>query len=407
MANKWGHCLSDISKSARPSPVREILKVITKPGMISFAGGMPAPDVFPVKEFAEVSEILKTDGETILQYCITEGMIELRQFIAEWSSKRMGRTVHLDEIILTTGSQQGLDLVGWALLNEGDVVITEDPTYLAALSAFSNHGATFECVQTDGDGMIVEDLEPLIKKITESGRNVKLIYTIPTFQNPAGVSMSVERRKLLAEISKKYSIPVFEDDPYGYLRYDGEHLPSVYSFDPDGMIMYAGSFSKILSPATRIGWLIGDANILKQLTVFKQTTDLCSSTITHALAYEYCKRGYLDSHLPVILNNYVAKRDAMEKYFQQYLAPLGVKWYKPEGGFFFWLDFGALGIDVNDLAIKELDKMVAFIPATTFCVDPVNAKRYGRFNFSYCQPEVLEEGTKRVAEAIKEMINDK
>ncbi len=405
MSNDWGHCLSDIAKSARPSPVREILKVITRPGMISFAGGMPAPDVFPVNEFAECADVLKTNGETVLQYCITEGMPELRQFIAEWSSPRMGRTVELDEIILTTGSQQGLDLVGWALLNEGDVVITEDPTYLAALSAFSNHGATFECVQTDGDGMIVEDLEALIQKITDSGRTVKLIYTIPTFQNPAGVSMSIPRRKMLAEISRKYSIPVFEDDPYGYLRYDGEHLPSVYSFDPEGMIMYAGSFSKILSPATRIGWMIADAKMLKQLTVFKQTTDLCSSTITHALAYEYCKRGYLDSHLPKILEKYVVKRDAMEESFKRHLAPLGITWHKPEGGFFFWLDFGALGIDVNELAIKALDKKVAFIPATTFCVDLVNAKRYGRFNFSYCEIDVLEEGTKRVAEAIKEMIN--
>lgn len=402
MENIWESCFSSVAKNTRPSPVREILKVITQEGMISFAGGMPAPEVFPIDEFYEGASVLKDNGSVVLQYGITEGHIPLREFIASWSSKRMGRTVELDEIILTTGSQQGIDLIGWSVIDDGDVIITEDPTYLAALSAFSNHGASFECVPMDAEGMIVDELPALINKIRASGRKPKLIYSVINFQNPSGVCLSVERRKRLAEISSEYGVPVFEDDPYGYLRYDGEHLPSVYSFNPDGATIYAGSFSKILSPATRIGWVIGNKKIIRQMTVFKQSTDICSSPIAHYLAYEYCKKGYLDSHLPKILKNYVVKRDAMQTSFEKHLAPLGIKWVKPEGGFFFWLDFGD-GADTQKLAIKALEKKVAFIPAAPFCINPRNASRYGRFNFSYSNPETIEEGVIRMAEAVKEL----
>ena len=402
MENVWESCFSAVAKNSRPSPVREILKVITQEGMISFAGGMPAPEVFPVEEFYEGASVLRDNGRIVLQYGITEGDPALRSFIASWAQKRMGRIVNQDEIILTTGSQQAIDLIAWAIIDPGDVIITEDPTYLAALSAFSNHGATFESVPTDADGMIVDELPALINKIRTSGRKPKLIYSVVNFQNPAGVCLTEERRKRLAEISSDMGVPVFEDDPYGYLRYDGEHLPSVYSFNPDGAIIYAGSFSKILSPATRIGWVIGNKKIIRQLTVFKQSTDICSSPITHSLAYEYCRKGYLDSHLPKILKNYVVKRDAMQDSFERHLAPLGVKWVKPVGGFFFWLDFGKIA-DTRILARKALEKKVAFIPAEPFCINPANAGRFGRFNFSYSHPDTIEQGTLRLKEAIKEM----
>ncbi len=401
MENVWENCLSAVAKNTRPSPVREILKVITQEGMISFAGGMPAPEVFPVEEFYEGASVLRDKGRTVLQYGITEGDPDLRNFLASWSAKRMGRTAAADEIILTTGSQQAIDLIAWSLIDPGDVIITEDPTYLAALSAFSNHGATFESVPMDSDGMITDELPALINKIRSSGRKPKLIYTVVNFQNPSGVCLSVERRKRLAEISSDMGVPVFEDDPYGYLRYDGEHLPSVYSFDPEGAVIYAGSFSKILSPATRIGWIIGNKRIIRQLTVFKQSTDICSSPITHSLAYEYCRKGYLDSHLPKILKNYAVKRDAMQKSFETHLYPLGVKWVKPAGGFFFWLDFGK-NADTRKLAVKALEKKVAFIPAEPFCVNTENAGRYGRFNFSYSDPETIEKGAVRLAETIKD-----
>ncbi|MDL2297718.1 PLP-dependent aminotransferase family protein [Synergistaceae bacterium OttesenSCG-928-D05] len=399
--NAWEQNYSQKVKTLRPSPIREILNVVKQPGMISFAGGMPAPEVFPVDEFFLDSTMIKAQGAEIMQYGTTEGDPRLRKFLAEWQEPRLGRVVNDKEMILTTGSQQALDLLGWVMIDPGSVVITEDPTYLSALSVFVNHGASFVTVPMDEHGMVVEKLPQTIEKIRAEGKSPKFIYTIVNFQNPAGATMSVERRQQLAEISERYGVPILEDDPYGYIRYDGEHLPSVFSFDKAGNTIYAGSFSKILSPGTRIGWVCGNENVIRQLAIFKQFTDLCSSPITQALAYEYCKNGYLDSHLPVIIDNYRVKRDAMEKSLIKHLTPLGVTWVKPEGGFFYWLDFG--GINASLLAKKALEKQVAFIPDEPFCVQKELGERFGRVNFTYSQPDVIDEGVRRLAEAISEI----
>ena len=401
MDSVWNSCYSSTVKSLRPSPIREILNVVRQPGMISFAGGMPAPEIFPVDEFFLDSSVLKAQGRDMMQYGTTEGDPRLREFIAKWQEPRLGRVVGDKEMILTTGSQQGLDLIAWALIDKGDVIIVEDPTYLSALSVFSNHGAVFETVPMDGDGMITDRLPEVIERVRASGRKLKLIYTIINFQNPAGATMTVERRRHIAEISEKYGVPVLEDDPYGYVRYDGEHLPSVFSFDKVGNTLYAGSFSKILSPGTRIGWVSGNAAIIRQIAIFKQFADICSSSITQTMVYEYCKNGYLDSHLPKIIANYRVKRDAMQQSAEKHLSPLGVTWVKPQGGFFFWLDFG--GVDSGELAIKALEKKVAFIPAEPFCVDKATSKRHGRVNFTYSQPEMIDDGIQRLAEAIRDL----
>lgn len=401
MGNAWESNYSTKVKNLRPSPIREILSVVKQPGMISLAGGMPAPEIFPVDEFFANTTVLRSQGQEIMQYGTTEGDPRLRRFLAEWQEPRLGRVVTEKEIILTTGSQQALDLLGWAMIDDGDVVITEDSTYLSALSVFVNHGAGFAGVPMDESGMIVDKLPELIAKLRADGKNPKFIYTIVNFQNPGGATMSVERRRQLAEISDKYAIPVFEDDPYGYVRFDGEHLPSIFSFDKAGNVMYGGSFSKILSPGTRIGWVCGNANIVRQMAIFKQFTDLCSSPITQAMAFEYCKNGYLDSHLPVIIDNYRVKRDAMQRSLEKYLKPLGVSWVKPEGGFFYWLDFG--GISSSELARKALEKKVAFIPGGPFCISKETGERYGRVNYTFSKPEVIDEGVRRLAEAIKEI----
>jgi 2-aminoadipate transaminase len=313
----------------------------------------------------------------------------------------MGRELVLDEILLTSGSQQVLDLFGWAVIDPGDVVITEDPTYMAALNSFYNHGAEFGSVPMDSDGMVVSDIPPLIEKLRKEGKKVKFIYTIVNFQNPGGATMSLERRKELVSVAEKYGVTIFEDDPYGYVRFDGEHLPSIFSFDKAGNTVYAGSFSKILSPGVRIGWISGPKDIVRQLTIFKQTLDLCSSPITQALAYEYCRKGYLDSHLPNIIDNYRVKRDAMEKSFEKHLAPLGVTWVKPQGGFFYWLNIGAANSD--ELAKRALEKKVAILPGTPFCVNPEAGIHSIRTNYTYSQPDVIEEGVSRLAQAIQEM----
>ncbi|MDR2180436.1 MAG: PLP-dependent aminotransferase family protein [Synergistaceae bacterium] len=401
MSNNWKKNFSSTALKTRPSPVRELLKLIGQPGMISFAGGMPAPEVFPIEQFAEGAEQLKSNGTVLLQYGTTEGYNPLREFLAKWTAPRLGREVGLDEIFLTTGSQQALDLFAWSMLDPGDVVITEDPSYMAALNTFSNHGAEFASVRVDGKGMIVEELPALIENLKKAGKKPKFIYTIVNFQNPAGSTLSVERRKELAAIAERFDLTIFEDDPYGYVRFDGEHLPSVFSFDKAGNTVYAGSFSKILSPGVRIGWVSGAKEIIRQMIVFKQTTDLCSSPITQVLTYEYCRKGYLDAHLPNIIANYRAKRDAMEKSFQKHLTPLGVTWVKPEGGFFFWLNTGA--IDSNELAKRALDKKVAILPGAPFCVNPEAGVHSSRINYTYSPPEVIEEGVSRLAQAIEEM----
>ncbi|MDR1741943.1 MAG: PLP-dependent aminotransferase family protein [Synergistaceae bacterium] len=402
MSNNWKKHFSETAKRSRPSPVREVLKVLGQPGMISFAGGMPAPEVFPVEQFAEGAELLRTQGTTLLQYGTTEGYTPLREFLAKWTAPRLGRETSLDEVLLTTGSQQLLDLFGWAMIDPGDVIIMEDPTYMAAINAFANHGASFAAVKMDEDGMVVSHLPALIEHIrNEEGRKVKAIYTIVNFQNPAGATMSVERREELVKIADRYGLVILEDDPYGYVRFDGNHLPSIFSFDKAGNTIYAGSFSKILSPGVRIGWVSGDKDIVRQMAIFKQALDLCSSPITQVLTYEYCRKGYLDAHLPKIIDNYRTKRDAMEVSFKKHLAPLGMSWVKPKGGFFFWLDTGA--IDSNELTRRALEKKVAILSGAAFCVNPEAGGHSARVNFTHSSPEVIEEGVARLAQAVQEM----
>lgn len=401
MSDKWQKKFSAAACKTRPSPVRELLKVIKQPGMISFAGGMPAPEVFPIEQFAEGAEKLVSDGATMLQYGTTEGYDPLRTFLAQWTAPRLGREVSLDEIMITTGSQQVLDLFAWVMLDPGDVVIVEDPSYMAALTTFYNHGAQFASVPVDGEGMTVSRLPSLIESLLKEGKKPKFIYTIVNFQNPAGSTMNLERRRELAEIADRYGLAIFEDDPYGYVRFDGEHLPSIFSFDKAGNTVYAGSFSKILSPGVRLGWVSGSKSIIRQMAIFKQSTDLCSSSITQVLTYEYCRKGYLDAHLPNIIKNYRMKRDAMEESFRKHLAPQGITWVKPEGGFFYWLNTG--GIDSDELARKALEKKVAILPGASFCLNPEAGIHAARVNYTYSQPDVIEEGVTRLAQAIQEM----
>ena len=401
MGNIWQDNFSRKSANSRPSPIREILNVIKQPGMISFAGGMPAPDVFPVDEFYEGASILKNDGRNLLQYGTTEGYPPLKGFLSEWTAPRMGRRVSQDEMLLTTGSQQVLDLFGWSMIDPGDTIVTEDPSYLAALTVFHNHGANFIGIPTDADGMMVDLIPEAVEKARTEGKRVKFIYTIVNFHNPCGCTMSLKRREKLVEISHRLNVPIFEDDPYGYVRFDGEHLPSIFSLDPDGGVIYAGSFSKILAPGTRIGWVSGPKEIIRMLTVFKQGVDLCCSPITQALAYEYCSKGYLDSHLPKIIANYRAKRDAMEDSFRQHLPQGEVSWVKPEGGFFYWIDVPR--IDIKALFDKAIEKKVAFVMGAPFFPNG-GGEHNARLNYTFSTPQVIDEGVRRLGEAMKELL---
>lgn len=395
----WNVRLSDVALNIKPSPIRELLKYTKTPGMISFAGGNPDPAVFPVEEFYEASGIIKREGKDVLQYGATDGYMPLKEYIAKWMAPRMGRVTDPSEMLITTGSQEGMDLLCSVLLNDGDTIIVEGPTYPGALHAMRNRGARFLTAPCDKDGLIVENLPAIIEQGRKDGHKIKFIYSIVNFQNPSGATLSTERRKKLLEIAEQYDLIIFEDDPYGHLRYTGEHKPTIFSMDKNGRVVYACSFSKILAPGTRVAWIVGDATLMRKIAMVKQGTNLCTSVVAQALVYEYCRLGHLDGFLPKIVAHYAKKSAAMDEAFKKHL-PANTIYHTPEGGFFYWLQIP--GIDSNALFMKAVEKGVAFVTGPAFYPD-ATGKDFMRTCFTFAQPNEIEEGAKRLAAAIKEL----
>jgi 2-aminoadipate transaminase len=396
---------SKVAQGMRPSPIRELFKLIQRPGMISFAGGLPDPAIFPVREFAECSSVLSEKGTVVLQYGATEGYAPLVEIIRKRMEKPLGRPIAADEVLISSGSQQIMDMLSKVLIDPGDVVITEAPTYPGALHTFRNQGARFALVPCDDQGMQVERLAEVIDRCREdTGRLPKLIYSIVNFSNPSGACLSAARRPILAEIAQRYGVPVLEDDPYGELRYHGEAAPSVFSSAKSG-VLFASSFSKILAPGVRVAWAVGDRDLIRKMAISKQGMDLCTSVVAQALVAEYCKRGHLDGHLGRIRAHYARKAGAMGVALERALPKGSATWVTPEGGFFFWLDLAA----GNSRALfnKAVDKGVAFLPGDT-CFpssdetvgEPVDGSRYARLCFTFAQPEEIEEGARRLAAAL-------
>ena len=396
----WDARFSDIALNVKPSPIRALLKYTKTPGVISFAGGNPDPAVFPVAEFSEAAGILTSDGKNVLQYGATQGYDPLKQYISKWMAPRMGRETKPDEMLITTGSQEGMDLLCSVLLNDGDTIIVEGPTYPGALHAMRNRGARFLSVPCDKDGLCVDLLPGVIEQGRKDGHKIKFIYTIVNFQNPSGATLSADRRAKLLEIAEKYDLIIFEDDPYGHLRYNGEHVPTIFSMDKQGRVVYACSFSKILAPGTRVAWIVGAADLIEKMVMIKQGTNLCTSVVAQALVYEYCRLGHLDGFLPKIIAHYAKKRDAMDQAFKKHL-PSNTVYHTPEGGFFFWLQVP--GVDSTKLFMKAIEKGVAFVTGPSFYPEAGKGTDYMRTCFTFCQPEEIEEGAKRLAAAIKEL----
>ena len=298
------------------------MKYTKTPGVISFAGGNPDPAVFPVAEFSEASAILAREGKDVLQYGATDGYAPLKGYIAKWMAPRMGRETKPEEMLITTGSQEGMDLLCSVLLNDGDTIIVEGPTYPGAIHAMRNRGARFLSGPCDKDGLCVDMIPAVIEQGRKDGHRIKFIYTIVNFQNPSGSTLSEDRRAKLLDIAEKYDLIIFEDDPYGHLRYTGDHVPTIFSMDKkqSGRVVYACSFSKILAPGTRVAWIVGDPDLMQKMVMIKQGTNLCSSVVAQALVYEYCRLGHLEGFLPKIITHYGKKRDAMEAGFKKYFA---------------------------------------------------------------------------------------
>lgn len=380
----------------KASEIREILKVTQRPEIISFAGGLPAPETFPIEQIKEANiAVLEESGRKALQYSTTEGFDPLRKWIANRMNSTLGTSFEYDNILITHGSQQGLDLMGKIFLNKDDVVLCESPTYLAAISAFKAYECKFIEVPTDKDGMIPEELERIIKTTP----NVKLIYTIPTFQNPTGVTWTLERRKAVVNVADKYNKVIIEDNPYGELRFKGENLPSLKSFDETGNVVCFGTFSKIFCPGYRIAWVAAHKDIIEKLVIIKQSTDLQCNTSAQMEIAKYLELNDIDKHIEGIRELYKRRCELALKTMEEEF-PEGVEFNKPNGGLFTWIKLPE-NIDARDLLTKCIEKNVAFVPGGSFFPNGGH-ENYFRINYSNMPEERIVEGLRIIGKVIKE-----
>lgn len=388
---------SNLAMNLKASEIRELLKLTTMPEIISFAGGLPAPELFPTEDLKKVDEaVLTKEGQAALQYGTTEGYTPLREQIAGRMKKSFMVDCTPENIVITSGSQQGLSLLAQIFLNPGDVVLVESPTYLGAINAFKLCGPEFVEVPTDDKGIIPEELEKILAKY---GDRVRMMYVIPEFQNPTGITWPMERRKAFMDIINRYDFPVLEDDPYGELRFDGDKVPSLKSMDTKGNIIFLGSFSKILMPGLRIAWMVADPTIIDKVVKLKQAVDLQSSSFGQRQTSFFIDMYDLDAHVAKIKELYKKRRnlmcDSMKEYF-----PEGITFTYPEGGLFTWVTLPE-GMDAKELMPKVLAKNVAYVPGGPFYPHGGNANHF-RLNYSNMPEERIVEGIKRLAEVLKE-----
>jgi len=374
----------------KASDIREILKVTQCAEMISFAGGLPAPELFPTAELADLArDLLLSDGAKALQYAPTEGLAVLRQLISDRLQSRFGLAPTPDEVLVVSGSQQALDLTGKLFIDEGDVVLCESPTYLGAINAFQAYRPRLVEVPTDDDGMVPAELE---RRLAGPDR-AKLIYVVPDFQNPSGRRWSVARRRALVEIASRFEVPVIEDAPYAELCFDGEALPPAASFDTEGLVVFLGTFSKILSPGLRLGWIAANEAILQRYVLVKQGADLHTSGLTQLLAARFMLECDLDGHINRIRDAYRTRRDAMLSALDKHMPP-GVSYTRPAGGLFLWLELPP-GFDARALLERSLEENVAFVPGGAFFTEEGHDNSL-RLNFSAMPVDRIAEGVRRL-----------
>jgi len=394
------------------SVIRDILKVTQSPDIISMAGGWPDAGLFPVDQLREAADyVLQHRTGEALQYGLTEGLPALRESLAG-QTRESGVPAGADNIVITSGSQQTLDLMGRILLDEGDTVLVECPTFVGALQSFNAYGVRYAPVPLDDDGVRVEAIEGVLRS-----RRVKFMYILPNFQNPMGVSLSLERRVRLVELADAYGVPIVEDDPYGQLRFEGEALPSLLSLDAerhpgnaaegryvDGNVIYLGSFSKTLTPGLRVAWVVAPPEVARQLVMAKQGADLHSSALGQAMADEFVRRGWLPAQVERIRRTYLERRNAMVSAIEQYL-PAGVTCTRPQGGLFLWITLPE-GMEAVSLLSKAAQRKVAFVPGGPFHVDG-RGQNTLRVSYATMQPEQIREGIRRLGEAIREAMAER
>ena len=387
--------LSKRMEQLTASEVREILKVTERPDILSFAGGLPAPELFPAGDLAEHARaLLEEEGVRALQYAPTEGYLPLREWIANRMNGVWGTSLGTDEILITSGSQQGLDLVAKLFLDEGDLVWCESPTYLAALGAFKVFGPRFQEMPTDSDGVVLEGLEERLKR-----ERPKMAYVIPTFQNPSGKTWTPERRKGFMELMTRYEVPVVEDNAYFEVKFDGLEYQSLKAYDPKGLVVCLASFSKVLCPGLRVAWLAATRDLISRFVILKQSTDLQTSNFNQMLVYRFLKACDFDARLQRIRDTYRVRRDAMVAALEEEL-PHGLEFTRPGGGMFIWLDLPE-GVNAHALLDRCLKSKVAFVPGAAFHPEEPR-KNTARLNFSNLPPEKIRYGVRVFAQALAE-----
>ncbi len=409
MTTPWHHRYAQRMNNMGSSLIRELLKLTQDPEIISFAGGLPAPEVFPVEAFEAASQrVLRQQGQQALQYSASEGYLPLRQWIVAYMA-RYGIEAKVENVLITSGSQQALDLLGKVLINPGDLILTEQPTYLGALQAWRAYQAAFTAVPVDDEGLRIDLLEEALCS------GPKFMYILPNFQNPAGVTMTLERRKALVKMADAYGIPIIEDDPYGELRYEGEHIKPLVVLDADeqcgrpgysngsgfmcGNVIYVSTFSKTLAPGLRLAWIVAPADVIQHCVFAKQGMDLHTSTFVQMTAHELIKDGFLQEHVRHIRQVYGHRRDVMLEALAAHF-PQGTTWTEPQGGLFLWVTLPEQ-LDTTALMPKAIANKVAYVPGSAFYAEkPLN--NTFRLNFSNAQPEQIELGIRRLAEVLRE-----
>ena len=401
METLWSQRYALRSRRMQSSVVRELLKLTQKPDVISFAGGLPAPEIFPLEQFREAADrVLTQSGAESLQYSTTEGCPRLREMIARHTS-RYGIIVQPENILITCGSQQALDLLGKVFVNSGDRIAVERPTYLGALQAWNAYQAQFLGIGMDEDGMRIDELESVLRS------GPKFLYALPNFQNPSGVTMSLERRVTLVEMADHYGVPIIEDDPYGQLRYEGEHLPSLSVLDArardgkpfSGNVIYLSTFSKTLAPGLRLGWVVAPVEVIQRLVLAKQGTDLHTGTFVQMVAYELAHGGFLDRHVQHIRSVYGARRDAILAALEKHM-PEGVHWTRPQGGLFIWAILPE-NLNAADILPDAVEERVAFVPGTSFLRRRVRPEHDAPELSPMPPPEKIDEGISRLGDVIR------
>lgn len=381
------------------SAIREVLKLTQRGDIISFAGGLPAPDTFPKDEIADIAaEVLKQDGTAALQYSTTEGDNKLREILVERYNRIEGLGISTANLVICTASQQGLDIMGRILLDPGDKVICGLPSYLGGISAFKSYGAELIGIPLDSNGLRADLIELKLKSLSEKGEMAKFIYVIPDFQNPAGITMPLSRRMEILELAHKYDVLILEDSPYREVRFEGESQPMFYNLDNSGQVVTLGTLSKIFVPGFRIGWMIGHETIVEKFVMAKQSADLCTSAFVQKITALYFEKGYFDKNLIYIVDSYRKKRDLMLKSFVEYM-PEEVSWTSPEGGLFLFM-YLPENLDAGELLFDAIEEKVAYVQGDVFHCDG-SGKNTLRINFSFVDEEMNVEGVKRLAGVIR------